>query len=141
MTENKKGGGLLTETTTQEETYPSTGKDTTFLTDRAALAHLRELWMQQSLRKHPTAYGSFSIGITKHFPKMSSQLKTTEILFSGQPKTMLQVARLSNIERSSICRYVSTLKKYDRLELKHFGLCPITNHRAGFYLTIENEEG
>lgn len=70
------------------------------------------------------------------------QRKRVYKAFSERPKTMLQVAQETNILRASICRYISEWRKYNRIELVKFGLCPITKHRAGFYYTgkeVRNE--
>ena len=53
------------------------------------------------------------------------------------PKTMLQVAKETKIERASICRRIAELREIDRIEVVKRGLCPITKHRAGFYKIIE----
>jgi len=53
-----------------------------------------------------------------------------------KPKTMLEVSVETGILRANICRYMSRWKKQDKIILDHFGLCPISKYRAGFYQTI-----
>lgn len=55
--------------------------------------------------------------------------------FYGRPLTMLQVAKLTDIERANICRRVAELRDENSIYLVRKGLCPITHHRAGFYTT------
>lgn len=67
--------------------------------------------------------------------EFNTQLQTVEKLLRKQPLTMLQVALVTGILRTNICRYVSTLRKQDRIAIVRMGLCPISKHRAGFYTT------
>jgi hypothetical protein len=53
-----------------------------------------------------------------------------------KPKTMLEVSVETGILRANICRYMSRWKKQDKIILDHFGLCPISKYRAGFYQAI-----
>lgn len=71
----------------------------------------------------------------KHF---TTQYKQVRAAMSSAPKTMLQVSIETGILRANICRYVRDLKKYNAIRLTHFGLCPISKHRAGFYTTNLN---
>lgn len=57
--------------------------------------------------------------------------------FSGTPKTMLQVARITGIERANICRRVAEFQDQNRIALVFKSICPITKARAGFYVTID----
>ncbi len=66
---------------------------------------------------------------------MSTQYQTTAAAFYSHPKTMLQVAAETGIRRANICRYVTTLRKYDNIYLIRKGVCPISKCRAGFYTT------
>ena len=53
------------------------------------------------------------------------------------PKTMLQVSHETGILRANICRRIAELRELNKIEVVRKGLCPITNHRAGFYQIIE----
>ena len=57
--------------------------------------------------------------------------------FKEKPRTMLQVAHDTGIERASICRYVAEMRKRDVIYLITKGICPITKRAAGFYSTDE----
>jgi hypothetical protein len=66
----------------------------------------------------------------------SSQRIAVRHYFSiGSPKTMLEVSKISGIERANICRHVATLQKWGALFLVKKGFCPISKHKAGFYTT------
>lgn len=52
------------------------------------------------------------------------------------PKTMLQVSFETGVFRANICRFISHWQRDGRIVLTHFGLCPITKHKAGFYQAI-----
>lgn len=62
-----------------------------------------------------------------------TQLQVTEILIGEVPKTMLQISVESNILRANICRYISRLRKENRVILVNTGICPISKYRAGFF--------
>lgn len=51
------------------------------------------------------------------------------------PRTMLDVARETGIERSHICWYVHDLRKAGAIYPVKRGLCPISKTRATFYTT------
>ena len=68
---------------------------------------------------------------TKHL----TQMQIAYLSFYEKPKTMLQVSFETGIERASICRYVSRLRKSDQISVVGYGLCPITHFKAGFYTT------
>lgn len=53
-----------------------------------------------------------------------------------RPKTMLEASLETEILRANLCRYVARWNKEDRVILDHFGLCPVSKYRAGFYQTI-----
>ena len=55
--------------------------------------------------------------------------------FLRQPKTMLQVATETGIERANICRYVAALKQEGNICLMYKSICPISKCRAGYYTT------
>lgn len=57
--------------------------------------------------------------------------------FARTPKTMLQVAIETNVLRANICRIVAELRKKNQITLINKGICPISKHRAGFYITTE----
>ena len=65
-----------------------------------------------------------------------NQLQSTFEALQGKPKTMLEVARLLNIERANVCRYVSRLRKLSKIAVTKKDRCSITRHRAG-YLTSD----
>jgi hypothetical protein len=65
-----------------------------------------------------------------------NQLKRTfEAFNDDSPKTMLQVARETGIMRASICRYVATLRKSNKIALVKEDYCPLTSHKAQFFTT------
>ena len=55
--------------------------------------------------------------------------------FSKHPKTMLQVARKTGIERAYICYRLAELQEKNQVIFVGYGICPISKHRAGLYLT------
>ncbi|MFZ4741611.1 MAG: hypothetical protein ACOYLE_10660 [Bacteroidales bacterium] len=57
--------------------------------------------------------------------------------FLGSPKTMLMVADITGVERAGVCRYVAKLRETNSISKVKTGLCKITNHRAGYYTTID----
>lgn len=65
----------------------------------------------------------------------NKQRKTALNAFSERPKTMLETAQETGIYRANLCRYISEWQKQNRIFLIHFGICPISKHRAGFYYT------
>lgn len=67
--------------------------------------------------------------------KRIDQFNQTFKVFESEPLTMLQAARLLNIERANICRYVSKLRKAGKIAVTKKGRCPITHHEAGFLTT------
>jgi len=67
-----------------------------------------------------------------------TQLHKVFMAFHSEPKTMLMVAIETGIERAGVCRYVATLRKWDRITLAGRKLCPITKHRACYYTTDPN---
>ena len=71
---------------------------------------------------------------------IKNQFRKVYQCFSTGPKTMLQVAHLTGIERANICRYVAELRKSDRISFIKYGLCPISKHRAGFYETERRQK-
>lgn len=71
------------------------------------------------------------------YKKYRSQSERLKKAFSGYPKTMLQVSKQTGIERAYICYRLADLQDKNQINLVGFGLCPISKHRAGFYLTKE----
>lgn len=63
-----------------------------------------------------------------------SQLKRTHDAFKT-PKTMLEVAHETGIERANICRYVRTMRMRCVIFVYKVGKCPITKHKACFLTT------
>ena len=55
--------------------------------------------------------------------------------FLDKPKTMLQVAREINIERSYVCRYVAHLRDRGDIQVHHAGRCPISHWDGVQFLT------
>lgn len=68
----------------------------------------------------------------------TNQLKTVSDAFADTPATMLMIARRTGIERASICRYVATMRKSDRIFFVKKGLCAITRHAANYLSTNES---
>lgn len=67
--------------------------------------------------------------------KGERQLSILIDAFSRSPRTMLQVARITGIERASICRRIAELRKEHRIFLCEKRICPISKCRAGYYTT------
>lgn len=67
--------------------------------------------------------------------KSENQIPALVKAFSNEPKTMLQVAYETGIERANICRHLARLRRQNRIVLVRYGVCPITKHMAGFYTT------
>lgn len=63
----------------------------------------------------------------------SNQMPRVLAVFKKQPSTMLMVSVEVEVLRANICRYVAQWKKQHRIILTHYGICPISKHRAGFY--------
>ena len=66
-----------------------------------------------------------------------SQLKTVFEALKKQPSTMLMVSVQTGIFRANVCRYVSMLRKHDKIQLLKYGLCKVSNYKAGYYSTDE----
>jgi len=64
------------------------------------------------------------------------QQEQEAFLAFDSPKTMLQVSVETGILRANHCRYLARWKKDGLVILDHFGLCPISKHRAGFYQAV-----
>ena len=71
--------------------------------------------------------------------KEDGQLSAIIAAFDHKPRTMLQVARKTGIERASICGRVAGLQKEHRIFLCGKGICPISGRRAGYYTTSTKE--
>lgn len=69
------------------------------------------------------------------FSRDTKQISILIDAFNGKPKTMLQVARKTGIERASICRRIDALRKEHRIFLCGKRICPISHCTAGFYTT------
>lgn len=67
------------------------------------------------------------------FEGLNGQRRTVLMAFTGIPKTMLEVAKATGIERANITRYISYFKKHDQITLVRIGKCSITGCFAGFY--------
>jgi hypothetical protein len=63
------------------------------------------------------------------------QTKRTFEAFREQPRTMLEVAKLTGILRANVCRYVAHFRKHGKIVEVKEGPCPISKHKAGFYST------
>lgn len=63
------------------------------------------------------------------------QMQRVFLSLYKKPKTMLMVAEETGIYRANICRYVAEWERRNCIQIYRKGLCPITNHRAGFYTT------
>lgn len=64
-----------------------------------------------------------------------AQMKVVFAAFSKEPKTMLMVSVETGILRANICRYVAKWKRAYRIAVVKEDFCPLSKHRAGFYLT------
>lgn len=67
--------------------------------------------------------------------KRKVQTKKTFEAFGKEPKTMLQVAKLTGILRGNICRYVAHFRKHGKIVEVKTGACPVSHHSAMFYST------
>ena len=63
------------------------------------------------------------------------QTKRTFEAFREQPRTMLEVAKMTGILRGNICRYVAHFRKHGKIVEVKEGACPISHHKAAFYST------
>jgi hypothetical protein len=70
---------------------------------------------------------------------LSNQFKEIYKSFFKAPKTMLMASKETGILRANICRYVATLKKFDKIYEVKKGLCKISKHKAGFLTTNPNQ--
>lgn len=71
-------------------------------------------------------------GKDTHF---QAQKKRVYLSLYKQPKTMLMVSVEIGILRANICRYVAEWKRLNCIHEVKTGICPISKHRAGFYIT------
>lgn len=67
--------------------------------------------------------------------KRQSQMQRVIDCFAERPRTMLDVALTTGIFRANICRYVSKLRKADRIQIHHYGIDAISKAEAGFLTT------
>lgn len=72
---------------------------------------------------------------TKFIAGQSARIRSA---FSHEPKTMLQVARETGVERANVCWEVHDLREDGSVHLVRRGICPISRSRAGFYTTNPN---
>lgn len=56
----------------------------------------------------------------------------------NEPRTMLQVSRITGIERANICWYIRVFRERNLVFPAYYGNCPISNSRALFYTTNPN---
>jgi hypothetical protein len=64
------------------------------------------------------------------------QFRATEQEFFKGFFTMKTIAVILDIDRANVCRYVATLRKYNRIQFVKKGICPITKcSGVGFYTT------
>lgn len=71
----------------------------------------------------------------KHF---EVQMKRVFAAFKRKPSTMLMVSIETGILRANICRYVAKWQKSNSIHLLKQGLCKVSKHRAGYYITDTN---
>jgi len=71
------------------------------------------------------------------YRKVTNQKQVLLKAFSQYPKTMLEVATMTGIERSYVCWRLSDLQKTNLIEFCGYRLCKISKHRAGTYKTKE----
>lgn len=66
--------------------------------------------------------------------------------FKECPKTMREVSRELNEERSNICYYVGMLRDADQVQVHHRGECITTKHIVNYYtcdpdlFTVDNKQ-
>ena len=68
-----------------------------------------------------------------------AQLRMVYAAFAEQPSTMLQVSIQFGILSANICRYVAEWEREGKIHLVRKGICPISKHQAGFYITSIQE--
>jgi len=91
--------------------------------------HIKAIFQSFSGRNNPA-------GIHKQessFEKYNGQRRKVLLAFEGQPKTMLEVAKITGIERANVCRYVAGFRKKEHVLLVKYGFCKISGSPAGFY--------
>ncbi|HEY9222334.1 MAG TPA: hypothetical protein VIO43_12250 [Lutibacter sp.] len=71
---------------------------------------------------------------TKNYVSKSQQQRVYESLFL-RPSTMKEVSIETDIDRSSICRYVVHLRNDNKIVCLRKRFCRITKHIAGEYTT------
>lgn len=64
-----------------------------------------------------------------------TQRKRVSTALHMEPKTMLMVSIKSGLLRANICRYVDKRSKQNRIRIKGKGICTVSKHLAGFYIT------
>lgn len=65
-----------------------------------------------------------------------NQIKVIYNAFFEYPKTMKEVDAETNVMRENICRYVSELRKENRIALVGYRKCKVTgNQKVGIYTT------
>lgn len=64
-----------------------------------------------------------------------NQIQQAFEAFRERPKTMLEVAKETDILRENICRYCDYLTKQNKMIEVRTGKCPVSGHKAAFYST------
>ena len=64
-----------------------------------------------------------------------NQMQIVYQCFLERPKTMFEVEQETGVVRPNICRYVQMMGADNAIQEIYKGLCPISNHKAGFYTT------
>jgi predicted transcriptional regulator len=70
---------------------------------------------------------------SKYFP--DSKLIAVRKAFKERPKTMREVSKELNEERSNICYYVGMLRDAGHIEVHHRGECATTGLIVNYYTT------
>ena len=71
----------------------------------------------------------------KHF---EVRMKRVFAAFKRKPSTMLTVSIETDILSANICRYVAKWQKSKSVHLLKQGLCKVSKHRSGYYITDKN---
>ena len=67
---------------------------------------------------------------------MRTQRQRVAAAFYERPKTMLMIAKETEIRRANVCRYVAELRQYDNIFLVKKGICEVSKYPGvGHYTT------
>ena len=73
----------------------------------------------------------------KDSQEQGTQIQRAYKAFS-QPRTMLEVSKVTGVRRANICRYVAKWRKVDQITRIRTGICSVSKYPAGRY---SNDQG